>query len=151
MLVYRGEEGLPRQALRIRDPRFLRLRVAARGLAFLEHRLVGLFQPSIDVLQLARRLDLDAKVVETGLSAAGRDREVQSGIVEHPLRVVRLGHRRIRREERAVEADRLVEISDRDVNVQALHGAVLLRLWVAGTHSPTPHAEASPWQQFSVR
>jgi hypothetical protein len=40
-----------------------------------------------------------------------------AGVVEHPLRVVRLHDRGLRGEQRRVETDRVAEIVDRDVNV----------------------------------
>src|SRR5579864_2086724 len=42
----RGEEGLPRHALRIEDPGLLALGVAARRLALLVERSLGGFQPA---------------------------------------------------------------------------------------------------------
>jgi hypothetical protein len=57
---------------------------------------------------------------------ARRDGEVDPRIVEHPLGVIVFQHRRLGREQRGIEPDRLVEILDPDVDVQALHADFLV-------------------------
>jgi len=64
---------------------------------------------------------LESKVVDTSLATTGRDGEVDSRILDHPLGVVALEPSRLRGEEPAVEGDACLQIVDMGVNVEALH------------------------------
>src|SRR5262249_6619829 len=90
-----GEESLPRDAGGIVDPGLLALGVAAGHLALLDDGAAGLMQPIVDVVQLVLVLDLDAQMIEAGRFAARRDGEIDARVVEHPLGVIRLHHRRL--------------------------------------------------------
>src|SRR3954471_7833630 len=81
----RGEKSFPRDARRIVDPRFFRLRIATGGLSLLDDVAARCTQARIDFLQFVLALDLDAEVVEARLPAAGRDGEIDSRIIEHPF------------------------------------------------------------------
>ena len=80
--------------------------------------------------------------------------EVDAGIFQHPLRIVGFDHRRLRREQRRVEADRMRDIVDGDVDMEALHGvsfqAKTLARLRAGLQAAAG-AHGTPPQQFSVR
>ena len=170
----RGQEGFPGNAGRIVDPRFLRLGVAAGGLALLDDVAAGLAQAGVHLAQFAGILDLDAEMVEAGFAAPRRDREIHPRIVQHPFGVVRLHHGGPGREQRRVEADGLRNVADGHVHMQALHrsssvfdvlisdryfpwqmkpghAVTFFRLeTTAGLHS-TAGAQGAPPQQFSVR
>ena len=120
-----GEERLPGNARWIVDPGFFRLGVAAGWSALARSPCRRPCQPPVDLVQLGLVLHLNAEMIETRLAAARRDREIHARIVQHPLRVVGLSYRRLRREQRRIEADGLVEIIDGDVNMQAFHGGRL--------------------------
>src|SRR6184192_1375425 len=128
------EKCLPLDALRIVDPALLAVRVAAGGLALLDHRPLGALEPPVDLLELCPVLDLDAQMLHTGLAFPLTDREIHSRILQHPLRIVRLSHGGRRREELRVEADRTVEVLHGDVDVQTFH-ALFLRKAVAARGS----------------
>jgi hypothetical protein len=76
-------------------------------------------------VKLTFALNLNAEVIEPGLSSPRRDREIHPGIIEHPLRVIGLDHGRLRGEQCGVETDGLREILYRHVNVKALHDIFL--------------------------
>jgi hypothetical protein len=103
------------------DPRLFRLRVAAGRRALIEYGLSRLLQPAIDLAEFRRILDLDAKVIDALALAPRRDGEVDPRIVQHPLGVVWLHHRRLGGEQTRVEPDRLVEVGNGDIHVKALH------------------------------
>src|SRR5262249_52966017 len=126
----RGVECLPRDAGRIVDPRLLRLGVAARRLTLLDDVSAGVVQPRVNLLQLVSALRLNTEMVEASLPTAGRDREVDARIAEHPFRVVGLDDGRLRCEQRRVEADGPLEIIHGDVHVKPLHWRLL---WVCTT------------------
>src|SRR5262249_14916535 len=100
--------------------------------------------------------DLDAEMVDTRRPRVmGRDRKVHARILEHPFGIVRLLHRRLRGEQGGVEADRLVEVRDRHLNVQAIHrtapfGLRLTSRSDSSTDTAPPKAAVPP-QQSSVR
>jgi hypothetical protein len=81
-------EGLPDDAGRIVDPRFLRLGVAAGGLALLYDLAASLARACVDFLQLVRVFDLDVQVIKARRTAARRNREIHPGTIRHALRVV---------------------------------------------------------------
>src|SRR5690606_8885792 len=87
-----GEEGFPDSALRIGDPALLRLRVAAGGRALLKNGAVGCFEAAVDFGQLVRALNLNAEMLDPFRGAlAARDGEVDPGVLQHPLGIVRHG------------------------------------------------------------
>ena len=103
-------------------------------------------------------------MIEPGFAPARRDREIHARVVEHPFGIVVLAHRRFGGEQGGVEADRLIEIVDRDMDMQAFHGthlsvqdvrllarAGLEAFGLAGWHTSGAHFSCEPWQQFSVR
>src|SRR5258708_31190117 len=89
-------------------------------------------------------------MIEAGLAAAGRDREVHARIIEHPLGIIRFDDGRLGGEQRRVEADGLRDVVDGDMNMKALHGGFLsglafrlepffrLVLWRAFAQACTP-------------
>src|SRR5215470_4766614 len=79
-------------------------------------------QARIDVAQLVLAFDLDAEMIEARLLPARRNREIHPWVIQHPFRIVGLDHAGLRGEERRVEADRLLEVGDADMNMYALHG-----------------------------
>src|ERR1700733_16168816 len=91
-----GENRSPRNACRIVDPRFFRLRVAATCLTLLDHVAARLVQSGVNLFQFVPILDLNAEMIQSSLPTASRDSEIHAGIIEHPLRVIRLGDRRLR-------------------------------------------------------
>ena len=79
--------------------------------------------------------------------------EVDARIVEHPFGVVGLADGGLRRKQRGVEFDGLVEVLDRDMDVEALHADLLCLLVFADAGAGLQagaHWAALP-QQFSVR
>src|ERR1051326_1898464 len=148
-----GEERFPRNAGGIVDPRLLALGVAAGHLSLFDHGAARLIQPAVDLVQLVFALDLDPQVIEARLFAARRDGEVDARIVEHPFGVVRLHDRGLGREQGRIEADRLRQILDADVDVKTFHHTVSV-VWsrAAGAGAQAMGAQGSlPWQLFWVR
>src|SRR5215469_4960071 len=117
-----GEEGFPGDARRIVDPRLFGLGIATGRLPLLDDRAAGSAQARVDVAKLVLALDLDAEMIEARLFAARRNREIHARVVQHPFRIVGLDHAGLRGEERRIEADRLLEVGDADMNMHALHG-----------------------------
>ena len=73
--------------------------------------------------QLFGRLDLDAVVGRAGLPVAvDIEREVDAGVVQHPLGVVGAPQRGLAAEQPGIELDRLVEVVDLQTDVHAPHG-----------------------------
>jgi len=68
-------------------------------------------EPRIDLLKLIGILNLNAEVIEAGLSAPRRDSKIHPGIVEHPLGVIGLDHGGLRGEQCRIETDRLRRFS----------------------------------------
>src|SRR5687768_7515576 len=58
------EEGFPDDAVRVRDPALLALRVAAGRAPFLEHRSIGRTQAAVDVAQFLEVLGLDTQMLD---------------------------------------------------------------------------------------
>jgi hypothetical protein len=98
------------------------LGVATGRLSLLDDRAAGAAQPRIDVVQLVLTFDLDAEMIEPRPFAARRDREIHARVIQHPFRIIGLDHAGLRGEQRRIEADRLFEVFDADMNVYALHG-----------------------------
>src|SRR5687767_10196561 len=95
-------------------------------------------------------------MVDAGLFSALRDCEVDSRIIDHPLRVIRFAHRRISAEKRRIKADARFEILDCNMYMEAFHAFAFLRELVlvdkgAQSAAPGPQAAPSTAQQFSVR
>src|SRR5258708_29942441 len=118
----RGEERLPGNPRGVVDPRFFGLGVATGRLSLLDDRAAGSAQTRIDIAQLILAFDLDAEMIEPPLLSARRDREIHAGGVQHPFRIIDLDHAGLVGEKRRIEADRLFEVFDADMNVYALHG-----------------------------
>jgi hypothetical protein len=57
--------------------------------------------------------------------AAGADREIDPRVVEHPLGVIIFDDGRLGRKEGRVEPDRLSQVVNRHVHMQALHHFLL--------------------------
>jgi hypothetical protein len=62
-------------------------------------------------------------VIEAGLPAARRDREIDPRILEHPFGVVRLHHGGLQGKQRRVKSDRIRDVGHCDVNMHAFHDA----------------------------
>src|SRR5260370_1184712 len=71
-------------------------------------------------------IDLEAQMVDSRRTAALRDREVDARIVEHPFGVIVLANSGLGAEQRRVETNAVGQIGHCDVNVKALHAALLL-------------------------
>src|SRR2546423_5037568 len=61
-------------------------------------------------------------MIESRLTAARGDREIDAGIIEHPFGVVRLYHGGLHGEERRVKSDCIRDVLDCDVDMHAFHG-----------------------------
>ena len=72
-------------------------------------------------VKLFAAVNLEPEMIDTGGTAALRDREIQARLVEHPLRVVVLAHGRLAAEQRRIEPNARGEIGDRDVDVESFH------------------------------
>src|SRR5271156_5524950 len=100
----RGEKGLPRHPLRVGDPLLVGPRIAAGGALRFDDRPLGPAQPVIDLGKLALILGLYSEMRDAGNPApALADREIDAGIVQHPLRIIVLEHGRLGCEQGRVE------------------------------------------------
>src|SRR5882757_3817191 len=66
---------------------------------------------------------LEAQVIDAYWLTLRRDRKVHSRILEHPLRIIRLCHHRLRRKQGPIEVDRGGKILDADMHVESFHGS----------------------------
>src|ERR1700733_4885328 len=98
-------EGLPSDARRIRDPVLVGVCMAAGGAGLFDQRLVGSRELGPHRGQFLRGFHLNPEVIDAGLTAALRNREIDSRVFKHPLSVVVLSNHWLRLEERAVETD----------------------------------------------
>jgi len=115
------EERFPSNASRIINPGFLGFVVTALRLPLLHHRAVRRLQSIINFVEFILAFDLDAEMVEAGLSTTHRDSEAHPRIIEHPLRVIRLLHSWFGRKQSRVELHGCRKIINRDVDVQSFH------------------------------
>src|SRR5205085_431703 len=90
-------------------------------------------------------------MLHTGFAVPLTDREIHSGILQHPLRIVRLSHGGRSREELRVEADGTVEVLHGDVDVQTFHAPFLRKAVAARGSRSGPQASPARLQQFSLR
>jgi len=65
-------------------------------------------------------------MVDAGVCASSRDREVEPRIVQHPFRVIGFDDFGLGAEERRVEADAFRQIGHRDVHMETFHGVLLI-------------------------
>src|SRR4029453_4723591 len=126
-----GEEGFPYHAVRIADPRLLAFGVAAGGGSFLKQRTVGGSEAGVNFIEFVAAFDLNAEMLAAlyGMVAGGNG-EVDARIVEHPLGIIGLGHRRLGAEQGRIESDRLIEVLNPDMDVHALHTDFLFIWWM---------------------
>lgn len=147
-------ESLPRHALRISDPILVRFCVAALRADFCKHRAVNAFDLTAHCSEFRGRVDLQTQVVHTEFFGTLGHGEIDARVIEHPFRIVRLANRGLSTEQRRVKADALIEIGDGNVNVEAFHAGILLRVVFAvvfvGVQEGLHISGLSP-QQFSVR
>src|SRR5262252_3287781 len=68
-----GQESFPRNAGRIVDPGFFRLRVTAVRLSLLDDSAASVAQAVVDFVQLVPVLNLNAKVIQAHRTAARRN------------------------------------------------------------------------------
>ena len=134
-------ERLPGDALRIDAPVLVALCVAAAGALLRGGGNIGLREARVDLFELGAVVRLQAEMVDTRLGAAIGNGEVDARILEHPLRVVGLLHRRLGAEQRRIETDALLEVMHADVDVEALHGP-FLSVWSWGHRRG--HRSSSP-------
>src|SRR5262245_46535995 len=114
-------ERLPGYALGIDRPVLVALRVAARCRLLRRKRNIGLGETGTDLFQLLVALGLQAQVIDACVTLPRRDGEVDARILELPLGVVVLEDGWLRREQRRVETDALLQVMYADVNVKPLH------------------------------
>jgi hypothetical protein len=119
-----GVERLPGDPLRIHDPGLLGFRVAAGCFAFLEHGRLRALQAAVNLGELVLALYLDPQMIDPGTVTARRDREIDARVVQHPLGVIGLHHRRFGCEKRRIKSDRSLKIIDSDMDMEALHDLV---------------------------
>src|SRR6266704_465241 len=141
-------ERLPGDSLRILDPVFVRLGVAARCPGLVERMDAGFRHLLAQIFQLLVRIHLKSQVVAPGRATASRNGNVDPRIPEHPLAVVVLHDGRRRAAEVAVETPALGQILDGNVNMESLHVTFSFRLRATGLYAGT---QVSPPQQFSVK
>ena len=101
-------------------------RVAAVRIRFGDgRRCVGVGKPQPDVRQLGGGIGLQPEMIEPVTCTTVRDREVHARVVEHPLGVIVLAHRRFGAEQLRIELDARIEIGHAEMNVKALHAVLL--------------------------
>lgn len=93
------KEGLPSDTGRIVNPRLLGFCITASGLALLNDIATGFPQPRVDLIQFIGILNLNAEMIEAGLSTSGRNRKIYAWVVEHPFGIVWFGYRGLSREQ----------------------------------------------------
>src|SRR6266511_2442380 len=154
-----GMERLPGNPLRIGYPVLVGTRVAALCIRLVECDNLGRCHLLTQCGQFGLRLYLHPEMIDTGLEPSLRNREIDSWVVQHPFRIVRLEHCRRRSEHGRVELDASIEIVHRDVHVKTFHNYLLVR-WgfcLGGQQRPRSvsttvrHAWGMPLQQFCVR
>src|SRR4029077_5856641 len=110
------QEDLPLLALRILDPALFALRVTTVRCALFKHRAIDAPQPGVQVLKFLAAFGLYSQLLNPSAHRPLTDREVDTWILEHPLRVVRLAHRGFGREQLRIETDGRIEVLDGDVD-----------------------------------
>src|SRR5712692_2050671 len=141
-------ERFPGDALRVRDPVFVRLGVAARRSGLVERRDVGLRHVLAQLFQLLVGFHLEPQMAHPGRMSAPGNGEVDPRIVQHPLGVIGFLDGRRRAKEAAVKTHALRQIADGNVNMESLHVTFSFRLRVTGLRAG---AQVSPPQQFSIK
>ena len=90
--------------------------------------IYSLLQSARHFAEFILAVDLDTEVIDPALVTARRNREIDPGIVEHPLGVVLFHDRWSDVEQRIIKGDRRVEVGYREADVQAFHGKSPVRL-----------------------
>lgn len=86
-------ELLPGDALRIGDPIFLALCIAAGRRTFVHDRHAGRPCPLFEFAQLVQDIGLQTQVINTERAAPSGDSEIHLGVVKHPFGIVSLDTR----------------------------------------------------------
>src|SRR5262245_30812431 len=86
-------ECLPRDTSRAIDPRLFRFGIAAGCLPLLDNIFSSFPKSRIDSLQLFLALNLDAKMIQSGIAPARGDGEIHTWVFKHPLGIVFLDDR----------------------------------------------------------
>src|SRR5579863_5425759 len=146
-----GEEDLPLLALRVFHPTLLAVGVTTGRRALLVHRATDALQTRIQVTELSAALSLNPEFLNPNPCVPLADCEVRPRIIEHPLRVVGLAHRRLGSEELCIETNRLVKIPDGHMDMQTLHALFLNGEEAATGSQSAAQASFARLQQFSVR
>jgi len=117
---------LPRQALRIDDPIFVTLGVAAFDFSLFQNRRTRSTNGArAQLRQLGGIIGLEPQMVHARLVAARRNRKIHARFLEHPLGIVCPLDRWLHPEQVGIESYALSKILDRNVNVESLHTNLL--------------------------
>ena len=110
-------------------------------------------QRAIDRLQVSRAIHLEPEMCGTDRPMPDRSCEIQGRLIDPPIRVGRAVAAWGRREQIGIKPDRLLQVIDPDMHVQALHDTAAFALLPgAGLHTAAgAHFSGAPPQQFSVR
>src|SRR5450631_880782 len=100
------QERLPFNALRILDPAFLALSVAASRLTLFNHRTFGALEPLVHFLKFRAIFDLNAEMVNARRCIVPADGKVHARILEHPLGIVVFCDDRFGAKELPIKSDR---------------------------------------------
>ena len=119
-------ERLPAKPLRVRHPSLVRARVAASRIFLFQDLLARRAKLLGHLVEFSLTLHLEPQMIEAGRLSPLGNRKVDARIVQHPFCVVGFEHARTGAEERGVEADRIRQVFNGDVNVQTLHDDLLL-------------------------
>lgn len=148
-------EAFPAQSRGILDPGLVRPRVTADGGFLLQGLRAGVVQTVGDRVQIVVAVDLHAEMIQsrcdTGVFADG---EIDAGIVEQPPGVVAFALVRFGAEQGRIKTDRLFQIGNGNMYVQAFYGWVLVVVCEqqsAAVRSSPSRIAAWPWQQSSSR
>jgi hypothetical protein len=71
-------------------------------------------------------IDLNTEMVDALMLVTAGDREIHPRILEHPFRIISFQDRRLDTEESRIESDGVVQISNAEGHVEALHESHLL-------------------------
>ena len=94
------------------DPGLLGFGVAAGRFALFDNFTTRLVQTRVDFVEFVLTFDLDAEMIEAGLTPARRDCEINPRVFQHPFGIIRLYDRGLRGEQRGIEPNRMLKVLD---------------------------------------